>query len=108
MITDEHIRAAQARWELQLAILQEEERRIVSALEEHSRRGALLPHEMMDRLKAARAQCNEAFQGLMGSIEVGGTRGVTSPGHPEVAAPPEQGDPAMLPGWDTTAGRRTR
>ena len=69
MVTEEQIRAAQARWELQLAILQEEERRIVNALEEHSRRGAALPQELLDRLKAARSQCNEAFQSLMASIE---------------------------------------
>jgi hypothetical protein len=69
MITSEHIKAAQVRWELQLAILQEEERRIVDALEEHSRHGAPLPREKMNRLKTARAQCNEAFQSLMRSIE---------------------------------------
>lgn len=66
---DEKIRAAQARWELQLAILQEEERRLVSAIEEHSRAGGAVPGEILDRLKAARGQCNEAFQSLMTFIE---------------------------------------
>jgi hypothetical protein len=69
MATDGHIRAAQVRWELQLAILQEEERRVVDALEEHSRRGIALPQKFLDRLKAARSQCNEAFQSLMACIE---------------------------------------
>lgn len=69
MTSDEDIKAAQIRWELQLAILQEEERRVVSALEEYSRRGALSPEGMLDRVKTARAQCNKAFQSLMRSIE---------------------------------------
>jgi len=72
--TDPRIRAAQARWELQLAILQEEEKRLVSALEDHSRRGAALPGEFLRRLKAARSQCNEAFQALMTSVEERGMR----------------------------------
>lgn len=67
--TDEKIKATQALWELQLAILQEEERRLVGALEEHSRGGAAVPREVLDRLKAARAQCNEAFQSLMACLE---------------------------------------
>ncbi|MEZ0309255.1 MAG: hypothetical protein ACAH21_15125 [Ramlibacter sp.] len=69
MATDEQIRAAQVRWELQLAILQEEEKRVVDALEEHTLRGVVLPQEFLARLKAARAQCNEAFQSLMVCIE---------------------------------------
>ncbi|MDP3857706.1 MAG: hypothetical protein Q8Q73_08110 [Stagnimonas sp.] len=69
--TDEKIKAAQALWELQLAILQEEERRLVSALEEPSRAGAQIPQELrlLARLKAARTQCNEAFQSLMTAVE---------------------------------------
>ena len=70
----EQIRRAQARWELHLAILQEEEARIVGALEAYSRTGAGLPNEAFDRLKAARAQCNEAFQSLMAAIDRGATR----------------------------------
>ncbi|ROZ72100.1 hypothetical protein [Ramlibacter sp. WS9] len=69
VLTDASIRAAQARWELQLAILQEEEARLLRALEEHSRDKAVVAQEILDRLKAARAQCNVAFQSLMGSIE---------------------------------------
>ena len=69
MATDQPIRAAQTRWELKLAILQEEERRVVDALEAHSRRGVALPQEFLDRLKAARSQCNQAFQSLMACIE---------------------------------------
>ena len=69
VLTDATIRAAQARWELQLAILQEEEARLLSTLEKHSRDGAATAQEILDRLKAARAQCNQAFQSLMGSIE---------------------------------------
>jgi hypothetical protein len=71
-LTDTQVRAAQARWELELAILQEEEKRLLDALEEHSRRGAALPHEFLERLKAARSQCNEAFQALMASVEARG------------------------------------
>jgi hypothetical protein len=71
-LSDGRIKAAQARWELELAILQEEEKRVMSALEEHSRRGAALPREILDRLKAARSQCNEAFQALMASVEARG------------------------------------
>lgn len=69
VLTDASIRAAQARWELQLAILQEEEARLLRALEEHSRDKAVVTQEILDRLKAARTQCNDAFQSLMGSIE---------------------------------------
>jgi hypothetical protein len=69
VLTDASIRAAQARWELQLAILQEEEARLLRALEEHSRDKAVVAQEILDRLKAARTQCNDAFQSLMGSIE---------------------------------------
>ena len=69
VLTDASIRAAQARWELQLAILQEEEARLLRALEEHSRDKAVVAEEIMDRLKAARTQCNDAFQSLMGSVE---------------------------------------
>jgi hypothetical protein len=68
-LADEELRAAQVRWELQLAILQEEEKRLVSVLEEHSRGGAAVPQELLDRLKAARAQCNTAFQSLMAFIQ---------------------------------------
>lgn len=66
---DEKIRAAQAHWELQLAILQEEERRLVDAIEEHSRAGSAVPGDILGRLKAARAQCSEAFQSLMAFVE---------------------------------------
>ena len=66
---DERIRAAQAVWELHLAILQEEERRLVTALEQPSRDGTPVPQEFVDRLKSARAQCNKAFQLLMAAIE---------------------------------------
>jgi hypothetical protein len=69
VLTDATIRAAQARWELQLAILQEEEARLLSALERHSREGSATAQEVLDRLKSARAQCNQAFQSLMGCIE---------------------------------------
>jgi hypothetical protein len=68
-VANERLRAAQVRWELQLAILQEEERRLVTVLEEHSRGGAAVPQELLDRLKAARAQCNTAFQSLMNFIQ---------------------------------------
>jgi glycerol-3-phosphate O-acyltransferase len=74
-LTDARIRAAQARWELQLAILQEEEKRLLNALEEHSRREAALPQEFLDRLKAARSQCNKAFQSLMACVQERGVRG---------------------------------
>lgn len=63
------IRAAQARWELNLTVLQEEERRLFTLLEEQSRKSASLPQDTLDRLKAARAQCNEAFKQLMAAIE---------------------------------------
>lgn len=63
------IRAAQARWELNLTVLQEEERRLFTLLEEQSRKSASLPQDTLDRLKAARAQCNEAFKQLMEAIE---------------------------------------
>jgi predicted nuclease with TOPRIM domain len=63
------LKAAQVRWELKLTVLQEEERRLFSMLEEHSRDSAALPQDMLDRLKAARSQCNEAFKQLMGAIE---------------------------------------
>jgi predicted nuclease with TOPRIM domain len=63
------LKAAQVRWELKLTVLQEEERRLFSMLEEQSRESAALPQDMLDRLKAARSQCNEAFKQLMGAIE---------------------------------------
>ncbi len=63
------LKAAQVRWELKLTVLQEEERRLFSMLEEQSRESAALPQDMLDRLKAARSQCNEAFKLLMGAIE---------------------------------------
>ena len=67
--TDEKVKAAQALWELQLAILQEEERRLINALEDHSRADAMVPQGFLERVKAARAQCNAAFQSLMTAIE---------------------------------------
>ena len=76
----DQIRAAQARWALHLVILQEEEKRIVSALEEYSQAGAALPIEAFERLKASRAQCNEAFQALMAAIERGATRKAAAAG----------------------------
>jgi len=79
-ISDPRIKSAQARWALDLAILQEEERRVVGALDEQTRRGAATPREGLERLKAARDQCNSAFQALMALIE----RRTTSA---EVAAP---------------------
>ena len=63
------LKAAQVRWQLNLTILQEEERRLFSMLEEQSRKSATLPQDMLDRLKGARSQCNEAFKVLMGAIE---------------------------------------
>ena len=66
---DVQVKAAHARWELQLAILQEEEGRLIDALEQYSRQGAALPQEVLARLKMSRAQCNEAFQALMGCLE---------------------------------------
>ena len=63
------IKTAQAVWALHLAILQEEESRLVSALEEPSREGSPVPQEFLDRLKSARVQCNTAFQALMAAIE---------------------------------------
>ncbi|MDF2465215.1 MAG: hypothetical protein K0Q43_3450 [Ramlibacter sp.] len=63
------LKAAQVRWQLNLTVLQEEERRLFSVLEEQSRESATLPQDMLDRLKAARSQCNEAFKLLMGAIE---------------------------------------
>lgn len=74
------LKAAQVRWELNLTVLQEEERRLFSMLEEQSRESAALPQDTLDRLKAARAQCNEAFKSLMAAIEdqvtrVGGAQG---------------------------------
>lgn len=63
------LKAAQVRWQLNLTVLQEEERRLFSLLEEQSRESATLPQDMLDRLKAARSQCNEAFKLLMGAIE---------------------------------------
>ena len=75
------LKAAQVRWELNLSVLQEEERRLFSMLEEQSRESATLPQDMLDRLRAARSQCNEAFKLLMGAIEdrvthVASTQGV--------------------------------
>lgn len=67
--TNAQLKAAQARWELNLTVLQEEERRLFSVLEEHSRQAGSPPQDMLDRLRAARAQCNEAFKLLMGAIE---------------------------------------
>lgn len=63
------LKAAQVRWALKLTVLQEEERRLFSMLEEQSRETSTLPQDMLDRLKAARSQCNEAFKLLMGAIE---------------------------------------
>lgn len=65
----EQVRPAQARWQLHSVILQEEERRIVDALEESSRSGSRLPRQAFERLKASRAQCDEAFQDLLVAIE---------------------------------------
>jgi len=62
------LKAAQARWELDLAILHEEERRLVQALEAISGNPSAAPHLAVARLSAARAQCNEAFQALMAAI----------------------------------------
>jgi hypothetical protein len=70
----EPIRAAQARWNLHLVILQEEERRVVSTVECCSRTGATVPREAFERLKATRAQCNEAFQTLVAAMERGAAR----------------------------------
>jgi uncharacterized protein YukE len=70
----EQIKAAQVRWELNLVILQEEERRSVNTLEEYSRTGAAVPKEAFERLRAARTQCNDAFQALMTAIEHSATR----------------------------------
>lgn len=66
---DDKIKAAQALWELQLAILQEEEGRLINALEDLSRAGAKVPLDLLERVKAARSQCNAAFQSLMTAIE---------------------------------------
>jgi len=74
--TDTKVRAAHARWELQLAILQEDEKRLLDALKECSLKRSTLPQEKLDRLKTSRAQCNEAFQALMGCFE----EGALSPG----------------------------
>ena len=63
------LKAAQVRWQLNLSVLQEEERRLFSMLEERSRESATLPQDMLDRLRAARSQCNEAFKLLMEAIE---------------------------------------
>ena len=63
------LKAAQVRWELNLTVLQEEERRLFSMLEEQSRESGTVPQDVLDRLKAARSQCNEAFKLLMGAIE---------------------------------------
>jgi len=67
--SNDQLKAAQVRWELNLSILQEEERRLLGMLEEQSRESATLPQDVLDRLKAARSQCNEAFKLLMGAIE---------------------------------------
>jgi len=67
--TDAQIMAAHARWELQLAILQEEEGRLIDSLEEYSRKGSALPSEILDRLKMSRELCNAAFQALMARLE---------------------------------------
>jgi hypothetical protein len=67
--SNDRLKAAQVRWQLNLTILQEEERRLFSMLEEQSRESATLPQDVLDRLKAARSQCNEAFKLLMGAIE---------------------------------------
>jgi hypothetical protein len=71
-LSDGQIKAAQARWELELAILQEEEKRLMRALEEISRDEVALPLELLNRLKAARSQCDKAFQLLMASMEARG------------------------------------
>jgi hypothetical protein len=68
-LSDGQIKAAQARWELELTILQEEEKRLMAALEEYSRDGTALPPELLNRLKAARSQCNRAFQLLITTME---------------------------------------
>jgi hypothetical protein len=60
--------AAQARWELHLAILHEEERRAVGALQAGPVDGPRDPAAALGRLTAARAQCNDAFQSLLSSI----------------------------------------
>jgi hypothetical protein len=67
--SNDRLKAAQVRWQLNLTILQEEERRLFSMLEEQSRESATLRQDVLDRLKAARSQCNEAFKLLMGAIE---------------------------------------
>lgn len=64
----DELKAAQARWELHLAILHEEERRLVQALEAISSDPSAAPQLAVARLSAARAQCNEAFQSLMTAI----------------------------------------
>jgi len=68
-LSDGRIKAAQARWELELAILQEEEKRLMAALEEQSREGTGTSLERLKRLKAARSQCNQAFQLLTTAVE---------------------------------------
>jgi hypothetical protein len=68
-LSKEQISAAQVRWELHLAILREEERRLVHAVQERSREGEALPVGIVERLTAARAQCDGAFQVLMNSIQ---------------------------------------
>jgi hypothetical protein len=67
--SNDQLKAAQVRWELNLSILQEEERRLFGMLEEQSRESATVPQDVLDRLKAARSQCNDAFKLLMGAIE---------------------------------------
>ena len=69
-LTDPKIRAAQAIWTLKLAILQEQERRLVCALEQPSGMGTLTPSEYLASLKAARAQCNDAFESVEGIAEI--------------------------------------
>jgi len=63
------LKAAQARWALNLTVLQEEERRLFSMFEVESRRSASPSQDTLERLKAARFQCDEAFKMLMGAIE---------------------------------------
>jgi hypothetical protein len=65
---EQTLSAAQARWELHLAILHEEERRAVEALQGGRMDGLRDPATALDRLTSARAQCNGAFQSLLSSI----------------------------------------
>lgn len=79
------LKAAQARWELHLAILHEEERRAVGALEVGLPDGPVSPGVALDRLTAARAQCNDAFQALLSCIAHRVDGGVASQATPNAA-----------------------